>query len=362
MSNKDKKLTFLIHAAIWTAVFISPLMFLNHGNGVSLRQFVYMSAAPMALMIVFYTNYLWLTPNFFAEKDKKKYYWIINIIMIVCIGIGLHCWMEATHTLFDEKPGPLMLKHKHHNDSKDYMFIFLAMRNMFNLAISATIATSVQLAMRWQASESARREAQAAHIKAELKNLRSQINPHFLLNTLNNIYALTAFDTQRAQEAIQELSKMLHHVLYDNQQSYVNLEKEVQFLTNYINLMKIRLSANVDVQMNVDIPKPCNIVIAPLIFISLVENAFKHGVSTSNPSFINITLTANDDEILCDIENSNFPKNETDRSGHGIGLKQVASRLELIYPGKYEWTKGTHNNNTKYKSTIKIYDTKLCNN
>lgn len=358
----NKKLIFLIHAAIWTAVFISPLMFLNHGNGVSLRQFVYMSVAPMALMIVFYANYLWLTPTFFAPKGKRTYYWIINIIVIIGMGIGLHYWMESTHHLFDGKPGPSMLRRKCQTDEKDnIIFIFLVLRNIFNLAISAAIATSVQLAMRWQASENARREAEAARVKAELKNLRSQINPHFLLNTLNNIYALTAFDTQRAQNAIHELSKMLHHILYDNQQPYVNMEKEVQFLTNYINLMRIRLSSSVDVQMNVQIPSPCNIMIAPLIFISLIENAFKHGVSPTSPSFIHITLTADEQEIVCDIENSNFPKNEKDRSGHGIGLQQVASRLELIYPGKYEWTKGVYNNNTKYKSTIRIYDTKLCN-
>ena len=155
---------------------------------------------------------------------------------------------------------------------------------------------------------------------------------------------------------------MLQYVLYDNQSRHVNLEKEVQFLTNYINLMKIRLSGNVDVKLNVNIPSPCHIQIAPLIFISLIENAFKHGVSPTAPSFIHITLEADEQRIICSIDNSNFPKNENDRSGHGIGLQQVARRLELDYPGKYEWSKKTDAAKTVYSSKIIIYDTKLCYN
>lgn len=353
----NTKLIYLIHVAIWTAMFISPQMFMNHGNGVGLRQFIYMSAAPMALMIVFYTNYLWLTPRFFVNGEKK-YYLIINIILIVVVGIGLHYWIEYTRSLFNDRPYHFTPKF----DGKNRIFFFLILRNFFNLAISAVIATAVRLAMRWQQSENARHEAEAASAEAELKTLRSQINPHFLLNTLNNIYALIAFDTKKAQETILELSKMLRHVLYDTQMVYVDLEKEVQFLTNYINLMKIRLPANVEVKFNVDIPSPCHIRIAPLIFISIIENAFKHGVSTTASSFIHIKITADNDMIICDVKNSNYPKNKTDRSGHGVGLLQVASRLQLTYPDNYKWEKGTDNDDTIYKSTITIYDTKLCNN
>lgn len=313
-----------------------------------------MSIGQLSLFIVFYVNYLWLTPKLFDDRNKK-YYLTLNIIIIICIGIGLHYWMHLTH------PGGERPMHIGENPGS-MMEIFLIMRNIFNLAISAAIATTVQLALRWQTAENARREAEAARVNAELRNLRAQINPHFLLNTLNNIYALTSFDTVRAQNAIQELSKMLRYMLYDNQLQMVNLEKEVMFLTNYINLMKIRLSDSVDVELNVDIPQPCNIQIAPLIFISLIENAFKHGVSATSASFIHVSLQADKEKIICNIDNSNFPKSETDRSGHGIGLQQVASRLELAYPGKYEWTKGTNTNKTVYSSKIIIYETKLCNN
>lgn len=345
-----RKPAYIIHAAVWIGIFISPLMFMNGGNGISLRQFAAISVAPLAQFVLFYMNYLWLTPRFLIGGEKKLY-WLVNVLTIIVMGIGVHLWMEHSRPIFD-----------HHNTRQPHeqlVFHFMIIRNCFNLAISAAIATGIHLAMRWQAAETARREAEAARTAAELKNLRSQINPHFLLNTLNNIYALTAIDTQRAQQTIMELSKLLRHVLYDNQQPYVNLAKETEFLVSYIDLMKIRLSDEVDIRTDIRIPEPCDIRIAPLIFISLIENAFKHGVSATGRSFIHIRLEADENRITCSIENSNHPKNSDDNSGHGIGLKQVRARLELLYPGCYEWTTGTDKDNTIYKSTINIYDTKL---
>lgn len=190
-------------------------------------------------------------------------------------------------------------------------------------------------------------------MEAELRNLRSQINPHFLLNTLNNIYALTAIDTTRAQNAIQQLSKMMRHMLYDNQESEVVLQNEIQFLDNYVNLMRIRLSQNVDVTFEKDVEDPYAKV-APLLFISLIENAFKHGVSPTEPSFIHIKMNQKGRDLCFAIENSNHPKTSQDRSGHGIGLQQVQRRLDLSYAGRYEWTKGPTEDGKNYLSTIKI--------
>ena len=336
-------------------VFISPLMFMNHGNGISLKEFACISVGSSTLMLVFYINYFWLTPKFLLHK-REIYYWVINSVMIIVVAIALHYWIIFTHMHF-ERP-----KHAIPIENSQYLFIYCILKNIFNLSISAAIATTVKIAARWQAAENARHEAEAARTEAELKNLRAQINPHFLLNTLNNIYALISFNTEKAQVATLELSKLLRYVLYDNQLLYVNLEKEISFLTNYINLMKIRLSDTIEVKLEVDIPQPCNIQIAPLLFISLIENAFKHGVSTTGPSFIHIIMKADKNKITCMIKNSYYPKNENDHSGHGIGLQQVASRLQLLYPDKYEWNKGTNKEKTEYSSIINIYDTKMCNN
>ena len=184
--------------------------------------------------------------------------------------------------------------------------------------------------------------------------MRNQLNPHFLLNTLNNIYALIAFDSDKAQAAIQELSRLLRHVLYDNQQNFVSLGKEMDFIRNYIELMRIRLSANVTVETQIDVPADSRTEIAPLIFISLIENAFKHGISPTEPSFIHIHFSESPGQVCCEITNSYHPKSQTDKSGSGIGLEQVRKRLELTYPGQYEWNQGVSDDGKEYKSVLSI--------
>lgn len=187
-----------------------------------------------------------------------------------------------------------------------------------------------------------------------MKNLRNQLNPHFLLNTLNNIYALIAFDSDKAQAAVQELSRLLRHVLYDNQQNFVALGKEMDFIRNYIELMRIRLASNVTVETQIDVRADSRTEIAPLIFISLIENAFKHGISPTESSFIRIHFSESPGQVCCEIANSYHPKSQADKSGSGIGLEQVRKRLELTYPGQYEWKQGVSDNGKEYKSILVI--------
>lgn len=350
--NYKTKIIILIHIAIWLILFFSPLMFMNHGDGITIRHFLSVSMVTMVQMIVFYLNYFWLTP-IYLTGGPKKYYFIINTILIIAFGICMHQWMEHTRMEFRVPPPRSIATAP---EARHLVFI---MRNVFNLAISAGIATLAQLAMKWQLSENARREAETARADAELKNLKAQINPHFLLNTLNNIYSLTVINKTKAQEAIMELSKLLRYILYDNQSRFVSIHNEVQFLTNYINLMKIRVPDNVDIQFNVDVPKESRVNIAPLIFISLVENAFKHGTSNTNPCFIHINLSVSNETVECCIRNSNYPKNSNDRSGHGIGLEQVVKRLQLLYPDKHSFVKSINETGKEYISKITIYDTKL---
>ncbi len=216
--------------------------------------------------------------------------------------------------------------------------------------------TAIRLSERLQQSEEALKEAESARVKAELANLRSQINPHFLLNTLNNIYALTAIDTEKAQSTIKELSGLLRYILYDNLEERVALSKEVEFLKSYIELMSIRLPRKVQLTTEFLISEHSTTEISPLIFISLIENAFKHSVGANGEGFIEIHFIENIEggEVTLSINNSNYAKQEQDKSGHGIGLQQVKRRLELLYRNRYEWA--TEANESTYSSclTIKI--------
>jgi sensor histidine kinase YesM len=341
----NKRLSLFLHVAFWAFMFLSPLSFMR-GQGLTLVQYLTSCMTPLLMMVIFYINFLWLTPRFFAA-GKHRYFLLINLVLIVLLGVGLHYWTIFAHQMF----GPVA-HHRNHTPMPIDQVLFI-LRDIVTLGIFAAVATAIILAQRWEHHDKARREAEAARTDAELKTLRNQINPHFLLNTLNNIYALTAFDAPKAQEAIQELSKMLRHLLYDYEQPTVPLKDEVEFLQNYINLMKIRLPESVKVDYQLTIANS-QLPVAPMIFISLVENAFKHGVSPTEPSFISIHIEADQQQITCDIRNSNHPKTASDRSGHGIGLKQVQRRLELAYPKRYTWQQGVSSDGKTYSSSITI--------
>ena len=337
----NRHIAGLCHVALWAFLFLSPLTYWR-GTGIRFVQYLMYCMQPLMLMIIFYSNYLYLAPKFFVA-GKHRYDLLINLVMITTFGIALHYWTDYANNLYGV--------HVRFDDAISDVTNIL--RDCLNFAIFAGGSTALALARKWFTADQKLQESEAARAKAELYNLRSQINPHFLLNTLNNIYALTAIDQERAQDAIQQLSKMLRHMLYDNQESSVALSDELQFLENYISLMKIRLSANVDVTFahNVEMP---GVRIAPLIFISLIENAFKHGISPTEQSFVHIEINATDHDINCRIENSNHPKSNQDRSGHGIGLNQVQRRLDLAYPNHYKWVKGTNEDGTIYTSAIHI--------
>ena len=337
----NKHLAGLCHVALWAFLFLSPLTFWR-GTGIKFMQYLMYCMQPAMLMIVFYLNYLYLAPKLFVA-GKHRYDLLINLAMISVFSIALHYWTDFANDLYGV--------HQRFDDTiNDVVNI---MREGLNFCIFAGGSTALALARKWVTAEQKLRESETARIQSELKNLRSQINPHFLLNTLNNIYALTAIDQTRAQNAIQQLSKMLRHLLYDNQEREVTLADEMQFIENYIALMKIRLSQNVEVTFHRQVALP-GIKVAPLIFISLIENAFKHGVSPVEPSFVHISITATEHNITCQIENSNHPKSRDDRSGHGIGLSQVQRRLDLSYPGCYTWEKGVNKEGNIYTSTIHI--------
>ena len=337
----NKHLAGMCHLAFWAFLFLSPLTYWR-GTGFNFVHYLMTCMQPLVVMVVFYLNYLVLAPKLFVS-GKHRYDLLINVVLLISLGTLLHYWMDFTNQLFI--PG--------YKDQDTVGTVTYIARDVLNLAIFAGGATSLALARRWFTADQKLKEAEAAHATAELRNLRSQINPHFLLNTLNNIYALTAFDTPKAQEAIQELSKMLRHILYDYQQTTVSLADEIEFLQNYVNLMRIRLQQSVDVQFNISTLNT-SVEIAPLLFISLVENAFKHGVSPSEPSFIHIHIESDEHKVACDIQNSNHPKTADDNSGHGIGLRNVQRRLDLYYPDHYEWVHGPTADGTVFQSRITI--------
>lgn len=185
--------------------------------------------------------------------------------------------------------------------------------------------------------------------KTELSLLKTQINPHFFFNTLNNLYALTVKSSPQAPEVILKLSDMMRYTIYDGEKETVKISEEIAYLNNYIELHKIRYRKSVEITFNHNIDM--NLNIPPLLYIILLENAFKHGIETlAENAFIHVNLYDNDDFIYFEIEN-NFDPNEITNS-KGIGLQNLKRRLSLLYKQQHELNIDITNN--IYKTLLKI--------
>lgn len=171
--------------------------------------------------------------------------------------------------------------------------------------------------------------------KTELMHLQSQVNPHFFFNILNNLYGLVDKDSEKAKKLILKLSDMMRYSIYEGQKEYVTLQEEIDFINNYIELHRMRYHKNISINVAVDIEDE-NLKLMPLLFIILVENAFKHGVEVlRNDAFVNLSIIAKQNTIFFKIEN-NFDKKEEREKG--IGLQNLKRRLELVYPEKHQLT------------------------
>lgn len=171
--------------------------------------------------------------------------------------------------------------------------------------------------------------------KTELMHLQSQVNPHFFFNMLNNLYGLVDKDSEQAKKLILKLSDMMRYSIYEGQKDYVTLRQEIDFISNYIALHKMRYHKNISINFDVDIENE-DLKLIPLLFIILVENAFKHGVEVlRDNAFVNISIISNQNAITLNVKN-NFDTKE--QSHEGIGLENLKRRLELAYSKKYEFT------------------------
>lgn len=350
----------LIHIVCWALVALPALVFVPEHALQTPWMYVLRLFFPLLLCAVFYLNYFWFVPNFF-EKKRWWAYVCVNFAAILLFSFCMDCVMDIIRSM-DASVGPPPHPKFERMPPNAGMAVMGFMKDVLPFVLSAALGTSLRLATRWQSAEELRKEMEIQKARAELNNLRSQINPHFLLNTLNNIYALISFDSDKAQKAVLSLSTLLRQMLYGGRGNATALREEVEFLRNYVELMQLRLNKNVSIDFQADIPADRDVRVAPFIFISLVENAFKHGVSPVKPSFVSIRIASYGGKIECEIKNSNYPKADTDRSGHGIGLEQVAKRLDLAYSGKYEWSRGVDDETNTYYSKITIYDTELCDN
>jgi sensor histidine kinase YesM len=338
-----------MHILLWGAIYILPYFFMD-SERIYWQFFVRSLPEMLGFMLVFYLNYFLLI-NKLLYKGKTREFILCNLLLIITTAFLMYYGRDLIEALMPE----LRLRRRIKPGGNNLQRLFLV-RNSTSLFLIAGLSVALKMTVRWFEVDNERKELAKAKSEAELQNLKNQINPHFLLNTLNNIYALIEFDPPRAQQALMDLSKMLRHLLYENNQMYVPLRQEAAFVRNYIALMRIRLADNVKLTTDISYSEQENTLISPLIFISLIENAFKHGISGEKPSFIDISLReCPGGKVEFVSRNSYLPKSESDKSGSGIGLELVKKRLELLYPGSYQWKTSIEKD---VYSTMLLIDTK----
>ena len=208
----------------------------------------------------------------------------------------------------------------------------------------------VKLYFKTQEDREQQERLEKQDLERQLEYLRYQVNPHFFMNTLNNIHALVDINPERAKTTIVELSKMMRYILYEGDKKYIPVQRETLFLNNYIELMRLRYSSRVSI--NLDIPEMMpDVMLPPLLLIIFVENAFKHGVSYAAPSFIDIKVEVTQDKLKFRCRNSRQEqKPEEKKKKGGVGLANARRRLDLLFPNRY---------NLEIKENDKEYDVQL---
>ena len=305
---------FVVQVLLLWLIVLSPGLinyFTTHDPALSWGALTVSAYWLMPMIIVYLVNFYVLVPLFYF---RRRLGWFICLNILLVLACNYRFLTTDISTMPDY----------YQTGFSSFMMISLLINVM-----AIAFALSIRYMMRQQ-------ERKQKEVEAELAWLKNQINPHFLFNTLNNISSLAQIDGDETQEAIMQLSDLLRYAMYETNKPKVPLDGEVEFMRNYIDLMKLRCNEMTTVSAQFAISEPQSEV-APLLFISLVENAFKHGMNSNAPATIDIRLEQQDDTIVFLCDNTNNPKPTKDRSGSGIGLDNTRRRLDLLYSGRYNW-------------------------
>jgi len=330
-----KRLNFkemLPHFIALVFVTLLPLLLFNE-SGARINFWVRKYYLHLVFFIlIFYLNYLYIVPNFFLKNKKLKF--LIISLALLCSSVVLS---QVISDSFVSLRPPIIAEkiildapEAHNMELKNKIIHPRIIDDFLYLIMVIGFSTGMGVIQKSRQDEMKQRELEKNNAETELAFLKNQISPHFFFNSLNNIYALVAINAEQAQKAIEKLSGLMRYLIYESDVETVPLKKEFEFTHNYIDLMQQRLSSKV--KLNVDIQEDIpNLEIAPLIFIHFIENAFKHGISYRENSFINIKLNVQDEKILFECKNS-IPKiAKPSREKGGLGIENIRKRLDLLY-------------------------------
>ncbi|MEM0578073.1 sensor histidine kinase [Flavobacterium polysaccharolyticum] len=339
-SIENKRLFAIgIHLLVWAVLFSLPYL-LSSGQSIELQRIIEHFWIPLYIYaVIFYLNYFILI-NALLFKNKAVLYFVINAAVI-----AFFIWLnfQIRDFFIENQPKTNLLQPP--------PIIFFVYIDTLSLLIPLIFSITLRIFERWVKNEAEKKESKNSQLESELQHLKYQLQPHFFFNSLNNIYSLVDISPEKAKENIHSLGTLMRYLLYESNVEKVSLKKEIDFIERYINIMKMRTSDKTVVTS--EFPNLTeDLQVAPLLFISLIENAFKHGVSAVHESKIYFSMQIEGSKIIFKSKNSNRKKNNTDKSGSGIGLKNMQKRLELLYHENYTFK--TQENGEIFETELEI--------
>jgi len=374
-SSNLKSIELVVLTLIWLGVFSIPF-FQNRQYGLVDWSKVFDEWIRMfSFLLIFILNAYYFVPKLLFQKKYISYVGYIILAIFVIIGTYVLLLYSFTPSeplsmppmnlgpgmppmeLGSKMPAPMGFRTPHIQEQKSIIMIFTD-----NLIISILVVgagTTLKMMSQWLNEENRRKDVEKEQLKTELALLRHQVSPHFFMNTLNNIHAMIDINVETAKDAIIRLSTLMRYLLYDSAQGQTSLKKEVEFIESYITLMKLRFSKKVIIIVNLPERIP-DIQIPPMLFISFLENAFKHGVSYQAESFVSFNLQINDNQIYCVIKNSKHIAREShDKSYSGIGLTNIRKSLDLLFKNDYSLNINENDRYFEVQLKIPIYENKM---
>ncbi len=320
----------LIYSAVWTVVYLIPIMnaklmselHVDFNNVLT----AWIKTTPFFVLFLIHNQVL---ARLLVSKKRHIVTYLLTSIVLLGVTFSLIEVYEQSDLYGSAAAkGIIEARHASLTDLEWYWNIMLGLF-MFGMNIG------IKMLYKSMQDDEDMERLKRQTVQAELDYLKYQINPHFFMNTLNNIHALIDIDTEMAKQCIIELSAMMRYVVYDSGTENISLKKDITFIENYIELMRIRYAQEVDIRFNYPKNISGKVAIPPLIFIVFVENAFKHGISYNHPSYIHIDIAYDGEGVVtARFENSVYAGGQSHPTG--IGLENVQRRLALIYGDRYK--------------------------
>lgn len=371
ISSNIERILFLL---TWIVIILSPILnelasaYMNQED-FNWSDVIFWWIGMLPFLIIFLINNFILVPLFF-NRHKFKAYILSAIILVAGYSVyDFYSFNRAMEARVANKPGienkapslpPPPPPHTLSEPERPQLSYKLRRRLpvFFDTLLAALVVCFnivVIISVRYQRDLNKRKEQENRLLQSELKYLRTQLNPHFFMNMLNNIHAMIEIDPERAQNTIIELSKLMRYILYESENQTIGLAKELEFVSNYILLMKQRYPDG-KVEVNCDFPQKISeeSKVPPLLLMSFVENAFKHGVSYRSKSHINISVTQTPGEMCFVCSNSKpVSAHIQNKETGGVGLENARRRLDILYGDKY--ILDIEDKEDQYKVNLKIH-------